>query len=132
MNGNYLFTMFLIGLVVVGLLSLIPVAGTLFLGPLAAIAVGAYGAWRTTLSSANLGRGLWASAAVGAGALVGTVVAVAMLGASVSGDPAPSWATALGATVGIFVGFALGLFNLVLAVLGGLVGGLLARDRLGA
>jgi hypothetical protein len=128
--------------------TLVPGAvGFLVLAPLAALAVGAAAAWvRVRRDHASLGHAVSTATGVGLGALGGSVCAALLVGFVLGSDPVVqelvrasepfpearlpyAWIAPLAAALGGFAGLALGLFDLALAALGGVLGGLAAGAR---
>jgi hypothetical protein len=128
--------------------TLVPGAvGFLVLAPLASLAAGGVAAWlRVRGDHAPLGQAVSTATGVGLGALVGSVCAALLIGFVLGSDPVVqelvrasephpearlpyAWIAPLAATLGGFAGLALGLFDLALAALGGVLGGLAAGAR---
>ncbi|MEO8285221.1 MAG: hypothetical protein ABI670_02155 [Chloroflexota bacterium] len=114
------------------------------LAPIAAIVLGAGAGWWMISNSTEQGglNGLKAGAVVGAGALLGSIVGLAVLALFVgnipevqtyvqNSEPNPEaripteWIAPLGALAGVVVGFVVGLFDLVLSAIAGFVAGAL-------
>ena len=137
-----------IAFVVVGVVSLVPGLGLFFLGPLAALILGGAVAYRAA-SSVEVSpgtAGVRAGVFAGLGALVGTVVVVAVtalvLGSLTDvqelvrqSEPNEvaripyEWIAPLAGVVGAFVGLMMGVVNLVSAVVGGVVGAVIGAQR---
>src|SRR5688572_15624725 len=123
--------------------TLVPgVVGLIVLAPLAALAVGAAAAWvRVHSEHATLGQAISTATTVGFGTLAASVVASLLLGLVLGSDPAIqdfvrasepypearlpfAWIPPLAAMLGGLAGLSLGLLNLALAALGGVLGAL--------
>lgn len=132
----------ILAFVVVTLVSLIPYLGTFVIAPLAALAIGAAAGRRaaTVARDRAANEAAWAGTLVGVAALIGSIVGLALLITFVvdipavqefirSSEPNPEaripyeWMVPLGALSGVVVGFFVGLFDLLLALGGGLVAG---------
>ena len=149
-----------LALVTVALANLIPALGQLLVAPLTSLIVGAGAGWWASkvLGYGTAGRGAGAGAIAGIGALIGSVIGLALLAYIVANNPEaqaqfqqelqrqlqqespqdPEVTRALrnlnfGAVAGIggaFGGFCLGLFNLLLSMIGGLIAGVVyGRNR---
>jgi hypothetical protein len=136
--------------VTVALSMLIPGLGALCVGPLTALLIGSGAGWWASkvLGSGNAGRGAGAGAIAGLGALFGAAVGLTVLASIVGTDPQfqqqlqdqfaqdpnvqlpegfnPAALVGVGGAIG---GFCIGLFYLVLAVIGGLIAGLVYGNR---
>jgi hypothetical protein len=113
------------------------------LAPIVAIVLGAGAGWWMISNSEQGGlNGLKAGAIVGAGALLGSIVGLAVLALFVgnipevqtyvqNSEPNPEaripteWIAPLGALAGVVVGFIVGLFDLILSAVAGFVAGAL-------
>lgn len=146
-----------LALVTVALSSLIPIIGSFLVAPLTAIIIGAGAGWWASkaLGGGSAGRGAGAGAIAGIGALIGSVIGLGLLGvlfASSANDPAaqqefqrqleaareqnPDAAvpdldlSTIVAGASLIGGFCLGLFDLLLSTLGGLIAGIVyGRNR---
>jgi hypothetical protein len=142
-----------LALVATGLSALIPVIGTIIIGPLAAIIIGAgAGWWASKLAGAGTaGRGAGAGSIAGLGAFLGAIIGTVVL-FSIFGNnpefqqqfqeglneaqqqnpdaqlPALNPAAIAGAGGAVF-GFCVGLFNIFLSMIGGLIAGLVYGNR---
>ena len=133
-------TMATVGFVVVVLASLVPPVGMYLLAPLAAMAAGACAARRAVARTGESQpwAGVKAGAAVGAGALLGTVAAILAVVVILGGDQSvqeslrdlalgasawlPSgWVAPLASTIGVLATLALGAVNLAAALFGSLI-----------
>lgn len=131
-----------IALVAVSLVSLVPYFGSFVIAPLIALAVGAVAGRHAAALAGNrtTGQAVRAGSLVGLGALIGSIIGLTLLVLFIVDIPAvqdfirtsepnpeariPSeWLMPLGTLMGIVVGFLAGLFDLVVAVVGGLVAG---------
>jgi hypothetical protein len=137
----------LVALVAVALSSLIPVIGSILVAPAAAALIGAgAGWWASKLRGyGTAGYGAGAGALAGLGALIGSVIGLAVLLSLFSANPefqqqfqegleearqqnpdaeVPNLdPTALAAAGGVIGGFCLGLFDLLVAMVAGLIAG---------
>jgi hypothetical protein len=123
MDGRGL-TRIAVALVVVGIATLIPVIGTFILGPLLALVLGgvlADGALRQAAGRV-IESAVLAGVETGLGALIGTVFAVVtlVLGLGLNLDPGEGWLPISAGSPEVL----LGALNFALAVLGGLIVGL--------
>ena len=133
--------------VAVGLSALIPLVGTVIIGPLAAIIIGAGAGWWASklMGSGGAGRGAGAGSIAGLGAFLGAVVGTIVLFSIFGNNPQfqqqfqqglneaqqqnpeaqiPALnATAIAGAGGAVIGFCMGLFNIFLSMLGGLIAG---------
>jgi hypothetical protein len=131
-----------LALIAVALVSLIPYFGSFVIAPLVALAFGAVAGRRAAglEGDRNTGGPAKAGALVGLGALIGSIIGLTLLVLFVVDIPAVQeyirtsepnlgarvpyeWMMPIGALMGIVVGFLAGLFDLVVAVLGGLIAG---------
>ncbi len=126
--------------VVVAVCSLIPYLGWFVIAPIAALAIAA-AAGRQAAAATHSGAstaGAKVGALVGLGALIGSMIGLTILvlvlveipgvqEAIRNSEPNPQaripyeWIAPLGALAGVVVGFFVGLFDLVLSVIGGLL-----------
>ncbi len=132
----------IVAFVAIVLVSLIPYIGSFVLAPIVALAMGA-AAGRRAAALARTGAANEAAktgALVGVGALIGSIIGLAMLVMFVvdipvvqefirTSEPNPEaripyeWMAPLGGLAGVVVGFFVGLFDLGLAFVGGLLAG---------
>jgi hypothetical protein len=138
------FKMGVLILLAVALVSLIPVVGSFVIAPFVALAVGAV-AGRSASRMADAGaanQATKAGAFTGIGALLGSILGLTILLLIIADNPAMqeairnsephpearipyAWMAPLAALGGIVGGFVVGLFDLLLATVGGLLAGLL-------
>lgn len=134
------FRMGVLAVVIVGLVSLVPYVGWFLIAPIVALMIGAAAGRQAAAAtrSGTTGAGAKAGAKVGVGALIGSIIGVTILGLVLvnipgapefirSSEPHPEaripyeWMTGLGALTGVVVGFFVGLFDLFLSFVGGLL-----------
>ncbi len=147
-------SMALLALVVTALSALIPLIGTFIIGPLATIIIGAGAGWWASkrLGSGGAGRGAGAGAIAGLGAFIGATIGTVIIFSILSGSPdgraqissilaqmqqedptlnqlsSDDLASAI-SVLGGGLGFCVGLFNIFLAMIGGLIAGLVYGKR---
>ena len=137
-----------VAVVVVGAASLVPGLGFFILAPLAALLIGAVAAYRTASRTdySSTSAGLGSALSAGFGALLGTAVFIAVAALALGSVPEIQefvrasephveaqipyeWIAPLAAVLGAFVGLLLGLMNLCVAAVGGLIGALVGAQR---
>jgi hypothetical protein len=145
MSRNWLWAAGAFGLVLVA--TLVPGVGPPLLAPVAALGIGAAAAWsRRHAAYGTLGQAAGAGLVAGVGGLLASLAVFTVLGFVLGGDPAVQefvrasephpearlpygWIAPLGAALGGFVGLGVGLANLALSAIGGLVAGMLGGAR---
>ncbi len=145
-----------LALVVTLLSSLIPLLGTFIIAPLATIIIGAGAGWWASkrLGSGGAGRGAGAGSIAGLGAFLGTTIGTVIIFSIMGGNQGfqQQFLTALqdaqqqnpgtelppidretlasaAAVIGGGLGFCVGLFNIFLSMLGGLIAGAVYGKR---
>ena len=136
------FNLAIVAFVVVALVSLIPFLGSFVIAPLVVLGIGAMAGRQAAAaaSSHEANEGAKAGSIVGIGALIGSVIGLTILVMFVANIPAVQeyirtsephpearipyeWMVPAGGVMGAVTGFFVGLFDFVVALVGGLLAG---------
>jgi hypothetical protein len=148
MMRRILWIMAMSALIIVGLASLIPLAGMFVIAPLAALLLGAGAGWRAARLQQDQAvvQGARAGVITGMGAWLGVMLAFTIVALVLGNNPEfqafvqasepnpearvpAGWIAPLGVATGMVIGFIVGVFDLALALAGGLLAGLVYRNQ---